>query len=230
MAGEETKEKILDAAEELFALNGFAATSIRAITSHAEVNLAALNYHFGSKDALIDAVFERRIGPLNQARLSLLAAVKREAGKESPTLEDVLGAFLQPALELANDPDNGGREFMRLMGRAHSEAGELLQQRIARLFEEVFIQFSGALRSALPDLPMYELCWRLHFLVGAMAFTMSHRLSLRYLEALQQTSPRLAEEGPVSGEDVEAVLNRLVRFAAAGFREGLPAGAEVGGS
>ena len=227
MSGEGTKEKILDAAEELFGENGFAATSIRAITSRAGVNLAALNYHFGTKEALIDSVFKRRIGPLNEARLSLLDEARREAGRKPLALEDVLAAFLKPALELAIDPQRGGKEFMRLMGRAHSEAGKSLQERIAKLFEQVFHRFTEALQTALPGLPTQELYWRLHFVVGAMAFTMSHRLSLGYMETLKQRSPTTVVEGDVSGEDVEAVLERLVRFSAAGFRESLPSKWEV---
>jgi AcrR family transcriptional regulator len=227
LSGKGTKVKILDAAEELFAENGFAATSIRAITSRAGVNLAALNYHFGSKEALIDSVFERRIGPLNQARLSLLDEAMREAGSETLALEDVLSAFLKPALELAIDPLRGGKEFMRLMGRAHSEAGKSLQDRIAKLFEQVFHRFTEAFQTAVPGLPIHELYWRLHFVVGAMAFTMSHRLSLGYVETFGRKSSGAVVDGSLSGEDVDAVLSRLVCFSAAGFREGVPSNWEL---
>ena len=119
MSRENTRGKILDAAEALFAEHGFSATSVRAITTKAEVNLAALNYHFGSKDAVIDAVFSRRIAPLNQERLRLLDQLEKKSGDTVPGLEDLLSALLGPAIRLAADPELGGERFMRLMGRAH---------------------------------------------------------------------------------------------------------------
>ena len=96
-ANRDTKIRILDAAESLFAEHGFAATSLRAITRHANVNLAAVHYHFGSKEGLVEAVFSRRLGPLNQERLELLDAVEARGGE----LEDVLRALIGPALRLS---------------------------------------------------------------------------------------------------------------------------------
>jgi AcrR family transcriptional regulator len=213
LAGEDTKEKILDAAEELFSDNGFAATSIRAITTRAGVNLAALNYHFGSKDALIDAVFERRIGALNLERICLLDEVE---SKGAMSLEEVLRAFLSPPIRLAGDPARGGKVFMRLMGRAHTEPGDFFKEVIAKQFEEIFLRFGAAFRRVLPGLSPAELFWRMHFIVGAMAFTMSHKLTLRYMEKFQQEGE--ADLDDFMDPDAGVVLERLVGFAAAGLR------------
>jgi len=151
VASEATRERLLDAAEELFSVNGFAATSVRAITRQAGVHLAAMNYHYGSKDALIQAVFERRVGPLNRERIRLLDDAEATAGGQGPSLETILAALLGPAFRLAGNPEGGGREFMRLMGRVHSESGDLFQKLIVPLFRLVFIRFEKALALAVPS-------------------------------------------------------------------------------
>ena len=96
----DTKEKLLDAAEELFADHGFASTSLRDITTEADVNLAAVNYHFGSKLDLLRAVFARRIGPVNAERLERFDAL------DDPDVEEVLRAFIAPLFKRLREPGN----------------------------------------------------------------------------------------------------------------------------
>ena len=217
MPSEDNRIKILDAAEELFAENGFSATSIRAITSKAGVNLATHNYHFGSKNALVIDVFERRVGPLNKERLRLLS----QAEAEGLTLEKVLAAFLGPAIRLARESGTGAEKFMKLMGRAHSESGGFRRAIIPKLFSEIFFRFERALRQVTPGLPPVELLWRIHFLVGAMAHTMAHALDLSHLEISRLSGSQLADSVIESGDEtqsVEEILSRLIVFAAAGLR------------
>lgn len=206
-----TKEKILDVAEELFAERGFSATSLRAITSAAGVNLAAVNYHFGSKEELFHAVFARRIEPINRERMELLEACEQEAGGGPAALEAILAAFLAPALRLCRDTSPGGRQFLRLMGRIYTEPGDLWVP-IFREFEPVKRKFETALRRALPDLPPLEMFWREHFLVGAMCHTIAdtHRLEV-------------ISGGLCDPNDVEGMLRRLIGFLAAGLRSPVPA-------
>ena len=128
MATPTTRERILDAAEDLFAEQGFA-TSLRSITASAEVNLAAVNYHFGSKEALIQEVFARRLGPLNAERLRLLDTI--EAGSDI-RLERIVEAFVGPALRMSHNPR--GAVFMRLFGHTLSQRDD----RILRLFSGQF--------------------------------------------------------------------------------------------
>jgi AcrR family transcriptional regulator len=215
-----TKERLLDAAEQLFSDQGFSATSVRAITQTAEVNLAALNYHFGSKEALIDAVFARRIGPLNQERLRLLEELEQERPDDNPTLEELLEAFLTPALRLSRS-GSGGEQFMRLMGRAHNESRDFFRKRLAKQFFPVFQRFERAFHRALPRVDSQDLFWGIHFVVGAMAHTMAHSLNmLEDIEAMQEEDSRLFKRiGKAAGsEDVDTVLARLIRFSAAGLR------------
>src|SRR3954467_9236629 len=109
-----TKGRILDAAEALFLEHGFEATSLRAITAAAEVNLAAVNYHFGSKEELFQAVLTRRLDPMNQERVDLLSRYEQRAAPQALSCEKILTAMFIPALKLARDRDRGGKNFLRL--------------------------------------------------------------------------------------------------------------------
>src|SRR5712664_2775130 len=120
VASADTKTRILDAAELLFMEHGFEATSLRQLTSAAGVNLAAVNYHFGSKEELFQAVLTRRLDPMNQERIDLLDRVAREAGGKAPTCEKILFAMLIPALRLARDEKRGGKNFLKVLGRAYA--------------------------------------------------------------------------------------------------------------
>lgn len=202
-----TKERILDAAERLFAERGFAATSLRAITAAAQVNLAAVNYHFHSKEALLQAVYARRIVPVNQERLKLLRAVVARAGRRPPPLEAVLEAFIAPALRLQDEMAERRAAFQRLMGRMFAEPDERLRSIFKDQFAEVGFSFYAALGKALPKLPPAELGWRLQFTIGAMAHTL---LGARLL------SPIAGERG--AAPDAEGTIRRLVSFVAAGLR------------
>src|SRR5438105_15088177 len=116
-----TRSRILDVAEQLFSEQGFDRVSIRDITRKARVNLAAINYHFGTKEDLIGAVFERRVVPVNEARLAALDMVEKSAGKRIPKLEAILEAFIRPALQSSLKPSKGGTAFSKLFGRCLSE-------------------------------------------------------------------------------------------------------------
>src|ERR1700752_3751032 len=106
-----TKPRILDAAEALFMEHGFEATSLRSITAAASVNLAAVNYHFGSKEELFQTVLTRRLDPMNHARVGLLTRLEAEAAPRSLSCEKILTALFVPALDLARDPERGGKNF-----------------------------------------------------------------------------------------------------------------------
>ncbi len=203
-----TKEAILDAAEELFAEYGFAATSLRAITAAAQVNLAAVNYHFGSKEALVDAVFARRVEPMNQDRLDALHALQRAYGDTAVPLDRLIAAFVEPALALSHDRTLGGRRFVRLLGRSLTEPAGAVHDSLRSRYEEVSEQFKPAFARTLPELPATELYWRMHFMVGLLAYLMAGADIMRLI-----ASSRLSAQ---SHDD--EVLPRLVGFIEAGMR------------
>jgi len=206
----DTKERILDVAERLFAENGFKATSLRTITTEAGVNLAAVNYHFGSKDALVREVLSRRIRPLNRERFESLERLEESEGGE-PSIEQIVEAFVAPAIRMSLDPDRGGHVFMRLFGHAMSQPDLDLRDFIAEHFRDVAKRFNRVLQRALPDLSEREVFWRMLFMVGSMAHSMA------MADQLHKVSRGLCDP-----HDALGILRRLVPFVAAGFRAPLP--------
>ncbi|CAB3698440.1 TetR/AcrR family transcriptional regulator [Paraburkholderia rhynchosiae] len=164
----DTKSRILDAAEALFIDCGYEAMSLRQITSRAEVNLAAVNYHFGSKESLIHSMLSRRLDRLNQERLKLLDRFDVMLG-ERLTCEHVLGAMFIPALRLSRDPRVGGKAFLRLLGRAYTDPSTFIRDFLNGHYASVAVRFFDAFQRALPHLPREELGWRLHFAIGALS-------------------------------------------------------------
>ena len=201
----ETRTRILDAAEALFMQHGFEATSMRHLTSTAEVNLAAVNYHFGSKDALIEAVFRRRLDPMNTARIAELE--KLEAQDHSPSPEAIIRAFLAPSLRLMEDAKGGGRNFTRLLGRTYTEPNKALRQLIGQMYAPAMQRYKAALERALPQMPRDELVWRMHFMFGTLAYTL----------AATDTVQLIAGCKPEDRYDARLLEERLAAFLAAGL-------------
>lgn len=199
-----TKDRILDAAERLFAEKGYDGASLRGVTSVAGVNLASVGYHFGGKANLFRAVFQRRVGGINAERLAMLDAA--EARDPAPRLEAILEAFLAPALRLVARKGAGHERFMQLVGRTYASTGEHIEV-LKGVFEEIQARFFPALQRALPGLAPADLFWRLHFMLGAMCSILSDPDRIRMLS-----------DGVVTAEDPEEPLRQLVAFAAAGFR------------
>ena len=169
----DTKQRILDAAEKLFAEKGFHCTTMRNITCEAQVNLAAVNYHFGSKMALFEAVFERRLVPLNQLRMKRLEAVRDEAAGNGgrPEVEDIVQAFIEPTL-CFRESGPGAKNFLALVGRFFVDQDDSLRDVFLRHMGPVLELFLSVLRQALPEIPKDIVLWRAHFLMGALAHTM----------------------------------------------------------
>jgi len=133
----ETRTRILDAAEELFMQHGFEATSMRLLTSRAGVNLAAVNYHFGSKHALIEAVFRRRLDPMNASRVAALDRLEKEAAGRALSAEAIIRAFVGESLRMIEDAKGGGRNFIRLLGRTYTEPSKPIRVLIGQLYAPV---------------------------------------------------------------------------------------------
>lgn len=204
MEHSDTRESLLDAAETLFSEHGIEAASLRQITQQAGANLAAVNYHFGSKDGLIRAVFARRLKPLLDERIRLLEACDLEA---EDGLEQVLAAFLAPLLRMAGADPEHTCGFGRLMGRALFEPKQEVKAIVMEEFREGIERYLGAFRRLLPHLNESERMWRFHFLAGAMAHTVS------CTDALEKYSG-----GACRSSDSEEALGQLVTFLAAGMR------------
>lgn len=168
-SGKDTATRILDAAEVLFVEFGFEATSLRMITQRAAVNLAAVNYHFGSKEVLYQGVVSRRLAPYNQECIDELRCAQA-ATDEVLSVADVVGAFLRPAIRLSKDPARGGIIFIRLMSRAFAEPHDALRDMLPKLYSDVLDCYQGALAKALPHLSAHEVSWRLQFAMGTIFY------------------------------------------------------------
>ena len=169
----DTRKRILDCAEKLFARDGYHCTTLRAITKKARANLAAVNYHFGSKEELLKEVIERRLVPLNEERIKSLEAVSDAAANEKrrPEVEEVLLAFIEPTFTF-RDSGEGSRDFITLVGRSFSEPDGTVRGIFMQLIGPVFGLYSNLLSHALPEVPEEVFKWRLHFAIGAMAHIM----------------------------------------------------------
>ncbi len=218
MATADTKDRILDAAEALFARQGFSATSLRSVIAEAGVNLAAVHYHFGPREELIRAVFARRFDPINRKRIELLTALgdddsgKRGNGKRLDSrgkrLEQVLEILIRPLLVAARDRPDEWMSVSQLVGRAHTDSDFTVRQILHDQFNEVFAHFSAAIGRCLPHLGEEEMLCRFHFAITSMAVTLVHGDDIRILS-----------EGRLDpASDPEMFARRWVTFAAAGLR------------
>jgi AcrR family transcriptional regulator len=201
METKSTKARIMDTAEKLFADKGFHATSLRDITKSADVNLAAVHYHFGSKEDLLDAVLGRRIAPVNTQRLNMLKEVEASADGNNPDLKAVLRAYLLPPFRNMSILGKDGAKFMQLLGRMHSETQSHLRLRFMRHFTPVLESFTVAFARSLPELPVDEVRWRMQFVIGAMAHTLIWGEQLR-----------------THGMDAESMFEKLIDFCEAGMQ------------
>jgi AcrR family transcriptional regulator len=205
---QDTKSRILDVAEHLFMEHGFEATSLRQLTSSAGVNLAAVNYHFGTKEELFQSVLTRRLDAMNQERIALLAKLEREAGDRPIPCEKILSAMLIPALRLARDQRRGGKNFLRLLGRAYADPAPFIRSFLSAQYAEMIDCFKEAFLKALPHLTRQELTWRLHFVMGALSYTLAGTDVLKLI----------AQAMPNEKDNDELLLQRLAPFLVAGLK------------
>lgn len=202
----DTRSRILDAAEVLFMEHGFDGTSMRMITGSAGVNLAAVNYHFGSKELLIQEVFRRRLTALNNARVAVLDAMEAEAAGAPLKPSRIVDAFFGTALRMAVDVEGGGHTFMCLLGRTYTEPNEFVRKFLAEEYAECVERFLSALYRALPEVERKEILWRFHFMMGAMSYAIAGT------DALQLVTGKFDDEHP------SRLAPRLMSFLLGGLR------------
>ena len=196
-----TKQRILAAAEELFAQHGFDGASLRQVTASAGVNLAAVNYHFGSKSQLIEEIFRHRLDDINGRRL---LALHKIAGKPETVLEDVIAAYVRPAVELSGEGE--GSVFMRVMARAYAEHDDTLRRFLSENYGHVMRQFVAEFGRLLPELGKEDLYWRIDLMTGALTHAMSGFGMIQRKSDIPERQHR------------EKIVEQLLRFTASGLR------------
>lgn len=208
MSSPSTKDRIVAAAQELFGEQGYPTTSMREITARADVNLAAINYHFGSKENLLHEIVRNCMKPLNEERLRILDQLEAAAAQSGNplALRDVIHAFLEPAVRLFSSTNNEALPCM--MARLHHELAPGLEDLMNQIFSPVLARFVAAVQAALPERQPREIILRGHFMVGSLLH-------------LMDTSPDFMNKlsnGLVDMNDSEYLLDQLVDFCTAGFR------------
>lgn len=198
--------RLLEAAERLFAEQGYHGASMRQLAATAQVNLGAANYHFGGKEALYIEVIRRRIRPINQARLERLRLAVVEAGGQPPPLPLILDIMIRPIFEAHRDPQGGGRHVVQILARSMTEPLPFMGDLLAEEFHATLARFSQVIRRHAPQLTPEEYLWRLSFVVGALQHTLG---TLHQMSALTR--------GICRSDDYEGTLTRFVRFAVGVF-------------
>ncbi|SMH62513.1 TetR/AcrR family transcriptional regulator [Azospirillum agricola] len=207
------REAILEAAEDLFSRNGFRAVSMREIAQASGANLGSISYHFGSKDGLLRAIYERHSGPMNRRRGELLSEAQRIRDPDD-RLAAIVRAFILPSLSESEGGVGGGARFARLRAVVMAERHEEAQKIIAETFNPINLAFLDALQACLPRLSRADIVWRTHFLLGAVSYTLINPWRVARLS-----------DGVADGEDTEEALTQIVRAAVAAFRA--PAGTDA---
>lgn len=197
-------QRVLDAAEELFALHGYDGVTVRQIANLAKVDVALPSYYFGSKRELFDAVFQRRALHFNQARSDALDAVARKwRGARAPVAE-IIGAFLRPIAEAQMQGDPGWRNYCRLVAQVNSSP--VWVQMMTQHFDELIRKFVDMIAASLPDASRSDLYWGYHFLSGSLSLSMADTGRIQRLSA-----------GLCRSDDFETLYDRMVEVYAAGF-------------
>lgn len=199
----QARERLLQAAEQLFARHGYAGTSLRAVMALADVDTGAIHYHFRNKLGLLKALFEQRVTPVNAQRQALLDALEQSA--RPPAVEDILRAFIAPALRAAYRA--GEADFNRVTALCSVDPEQEVREVVFAAYDATARRFAALLRQALPQLAQRDFQWRLECMYGAMMYIRSDngRVS-RMLDGSHRADP------------VEHVIDELVSFTAAGFR------------
>ena len=212
----DTKTRILDAAETLFVAGGFESMSMRQITSAAGVNLAAVNYHFGSKDALIHAVLARRLDPLNEQRLAMLDTFEGALGPRL-TCEHVLVAMFLPAVRIYRSDAPFADRYLHFLGRAYTDPSPVVRDFINTHYIQILGRFFTAFQQTLPDLDRHDLGFRLNFAMGALASILAAGNTQRVIREFTQGV----------GDNEALILSRLTSLMVAALKAPLPGAAET---
>lgn len=207
-AESETRRRLIEASERLFAEKGFDVVSLRHITSEAGVNVAAVNYHFGSKEGLILEVIRRRVQPINRRRLEILDRLEEAAAPGAVALEDVLDAYFRPVIGVFGESARERSVFFQIVGRCLAQDDERMSDWMMKEFREVFDRFTAALERALPGVDRREIQLRLLFAAGTMVHTLSN--AGRFEEVTGQPDSIIVS--------TEQLTRELVGFSAGGFR------------
>ena len=205
--GEKTRILLLNTAERLFGQNGVTATSLREVMKVAVVNMAMVHYYFKNKDGLLDAILERRLVPINQARLNLLGQYALEAGGQPLGMDDIIKAYVEPFIRLRDNADEGGEDFLKLFAWLRMEPNFAYHQLMKKHLGDSLTAFQKELKRSLPDKTDEELNWKWAFLGGTVVMTIT----------LMDQIDWFNDEGDMGGS-ADWIIKNLVNYTSAGVQ------------
>ncbi|HKK17806.1 MAG TPA: TetR/AcrR family transcriptional regulator [Opitutales bacterium] len=205
---DKTRGQIVKAAEKIFAEKGFRAMTLRAVTKAAHVNLAAVNYHFGSKTKLMRAVIRRRIEPINTERLRRLNALIAAHAPSPIPLEDLFNALFRPLFDHATTEKGNDQVFMQMVGRALTEPADFVRNMHKEFFTELSDRFLIELKRSCPELSEQQLQLRFYLAISTMLGTIVEQVRLENISG-----------GKLSGKDLDKICGELTAFVVAGFKQ-----------
>jgi AcrR family transcriptional regulator len=205
--GEKTRILLLNTAERLFGQNGVTATSLREVMKVADVNMAMVHYYFKNKDGLLDAILERRLVPINKARLNLLGQYALEAGGQPLGMDGIIKAYVEPFIRLRDKADEGGADFLKLFAWLRMEPNFAYHQLMKKHLGDSLTAFQKELKRSLPDKTDEELNWKWAFLGGTVVMTIT----------LMDQIDWFNDEGDMGGS-ADWIIKNLVNYTSAGFQ------------
>jgi AcrR family transcriptional regulator len=207
-AADKTRGQIVEAAEKIFADKGFRAMTLRAVTKAAEVNLASVNYHFGSKTNLMRAIIERRMQPINAERIRRLDSLVAEHAPASVPLNDIFEALFRPLFAHAITEKGNDQTFMKMVGRAVTEPADFMRKMHKEFFAQLSLRFLTELKRSCPELSERDLQLRFYLSVSTMLGTITEQVRLESIS-----------NGKLSGQDLDQICDELIAFVVAGFKQ-----------
>ena len=207
-AADKTRHQIVQAAEKLFGEKGFRAMTLRDVTKEAKVNLAAVNYHFGSKTNLMRAAIQRRIEPVNEERLERLDASVAQHAPGPVPLKEIFEALFHPLFDHAMSAKGPDRVFIQMIGRALTEPADFMRNMHKEFFVELSKRFMGELKRTCPELSEEAIQLRFFLSTSTMLGTITEQVRLENMSG-----------GKFSGKDLDKICNELTTFVVSGFKQ-----------
>lgn len=208
-SAQKTRDNIISSAEKLFAEKGFRAMTLRDVTKEARANLAAVNYHFGSKMKLMHAVIERRVAPINRERIERLEACIQKHAPSPVPLEAIFESLFRPFFDHAMTARGPDRAFIQMVGRAMTEPADFMRKMHKEFFVDLSIRFMRELKRTCPELSDQDLQLRFFLSVSTMLGTINEQSRLENLSG-----------GKLGGKDLDRICDELTNYVVSGFRQG----------
>jgi AcrR family transcriptional regulator len=205
---EKTRTRILRAAEKIFARGGYRAMTLRDVTNEANVNLAAVNYHFGSKTNLMHALIRERFEPINQQRLTLLAERVDAHGLKAVPLTEIYNALFRPLFTGMESAPANDTTLIQIIGRALTEPADFMRTLHKEFFAELLQTFMREIKRSCPELSQEQLQYRFFLSISTMIGTVIEQVRLEGISG-----------GKLDGTNLDRILKELTNFVVAGFMQ-----------